>query len=67
MVNEHSADWLAIQTLIRQRLTALHESLEILQPEANTNFIRGQIAELRDLIRAVVDPPPDTPKVDTRY
>lgn len=59
----HSTDvvWRLIRKHVDKRIDALRGMLELNRPAEETASIRGQIAELRELIRTVEAPSPIDP------
>lgn len=43
--------WLAVAEEIKSRIEEARDEIERMQPDADTAFIRGRIAELRDLLK----------------
>lgn len=66
MTDRQSGTWLKIRSHVEARIEVLRSQLERDSGEEATQKIRGRIAELRDLVKAV-EPPQVEVREDARY
>lgn len=51
-VDREGKTWRILEAYAQARIAGLHRTLETVQPEANTQFLRGQLAEIRSMLNA---------------